>query len=198
MLAAVVVGLLSVAFAGCGGGDGVVDDGLDELEFVDEPTPSVGPVEQVDVIGQFLQEMVLLLPDMEYLDTQAFYIEELQEVARDIISHIEGGEGDEAGLEWVVSVHRTVLEWDGLQSLLAQQEVSFEHRDRYGVIYVGMIESYYRIAFAADRLLGAAVILGPTGRTSGELSLEERRRYRVLMNQAGVLREDCGRKGRGD
>ena len=179
----------------CGGGGDAPDDGIDEIEFVDEPTAVPGGAGgEVDVIGEFLQETVLLLPDMEYLDTQDFYLGELQEVARDITSHIEEGRDGEVGLEWVVGVHRTVLSWDALQAVLGEQEVSKEHRDRFGEIYVGMVESYYRLAFGADRLLGAAVILGPSGRTREEMSLEEERRFRVLLNQASYFAEIADEK----
>lgn len=179
--------LLLLTLAGCGGGGDEPEDGIGEIEFVDEPTATPGPAEQVDAIGEFLEETALLLPDMEYLDTQAFYLEELQQVARDVSAHIEEGQAEEVSLEWVVAVHRTVQAWDSLQALLAVQQVSGSHRERFGEIYVGMIESYYRIAFGADRLLGAAVILGPTGRTAEDMSLEERRRYTVLLNQAAYF-----------
>ena len=185
---------LLAAVLGCGGGAEAADD-IEEIRFVDEPTAvpaSVGG--EVDVIGQFLQETVLLLPDMEYLDTQSFYLSELQEVARDITSHIEDGRDGDVGLEWVVAVHRTVLQWDALQAVLGGQEVSGEHRQRYSAIYVGMVESYYRIAFGADRLLGAAVILGPSGRTNQEMSLEEERRFRVLLNQASYFAQIADEK----
>ena len=189
--------VLSVAVLGlgCGGGGGGGDDGIGEIEFVDEPTPVPAVAAgEVDVIGEFLQETVLLLPDMEYLDTQSFYLTELQEVARDISAHIEDGREADVGLEWVVAVHRTVLEWDALQAVLGGQEVSVEHRSRYGGIYLGMIESYYRIAFGADRLLGAAVILGPSGRTREDMSLEEERRFRVLLNQASYFADIADEK----
>lgn len=115
VVAAVILSLCSVA-AACGGGGGEADDGIGEIQFEDEPTlvPVVASGDGVDVIGEFLQETVLLLPDMEYLDTQSFYLGELQEVARDIAGHIEDGQDGEVGLEWVVAVHRTVLDWDAL------------------------------------------------------------------------------------
>ena len=195
MALALVMVLSLAAVAGCGGGgEEGVDDGIDEIEFVDEPTPTGAPAVQVDVIAEFLQETVLVLPDMEYLDTQAFYLSELEEVARDVTSHIEGGQGDDVGLEWVVGVHRTVLRWDELQGVLAKQEVSVEHRERFAEIYVGMVEAYYRLAFSADRLLGAAVVLGPTGRSVMDMGLEEERRFRVLMNQAGYFAEKADEK----
>ena len=193
-MALVLVCLLFVV-AACGGGGGEVDDGIDEIEFADDPTPVAGEgAGEVDVIGEFLRETVLLLPDMEYLDTQSFYLAELQEVARDISSHIEDGGDDEIGLPWVVGVHRTVLSWDALQGILGAQDVSVDHRERYGEIYVGMVESYYRLAFSADRLLGAAVILGPSGRTRAEMTLEEERRFRVLLNQAAYFAEIADEK----
>lgn len=191
---AVVLSTGAVGLA-CGSGGGENDDGIEEIQFVDEPTlvPAVASGE-VDVIGQFLQDTVLLLPDMEYLDTQSFYLDELQEVTRDLSAHIEDGQEGDVGLEWVVAVHRTVLDWDALQAVLGSQEVSSEHRNRYGGIYLGMIESYYRIAFGADRLLGAAVILGPSGRIKDEMSLEEERRFRVLLNQASYFAEIADEK----
>ena len=194
LLATVLVCLLFLVGA-CGGGGGELDDGIEEIEFADEPTAVPGEsAGDVDVIGEFLRDTVVLLPDMEYLDTQSFYLGELQEVARDISSHIEAGEDDDIGLPWVVGVHRTVLSWDALQGILGAQDVSVEHRDRYGEIYVGMVESYYRLAFSADRLLGAAVILGPSGRTRSEMSLEEERRFRVLLNQASYFVEIADEK----
>ena len=197
---ALVVGTVAVVcllVLACGGGgpEGAPEaDGIDEIDFVDEPTPTPLLAQQVDVIGVFLENTALLLPDMEYLDTQGFYLERLQLVARDITGHIEEGRLGEVGLEWVVGVHRTVLEWDELQALLAEQDVDLAQREKYGVIYVGMIEAYYRIAFASDRLLGAAVILGPTGRAASDMSLEEERRYRVLLNQATYFAEIADQK----
>ena len=178
----------------CGGGDEDMFDGIGEIEFVDEPTATPAPVERGDVIGEFLQDTALLLPDMEYLDMQAFYLDELQRVARDLSSYVGQGQSEASGLEWVVTVHRMVLEWDALQSLLVEQPVSSQHREQYGDIYVGMIESYYRIAFGVDRVLGAAVILGPTGRTADEMSFEERRRYLMLLNQAEYFAEIADEK----
>ena len=188
--------LLLVSSLACGGGGEEADGGIGEIDFVDQPTATPLPVSgrQQDAIGNFLQETALLLPDMEYLDSQVFYLEELQEVARDIASHIESGQVGDAGLDWVIGVHRTVLEWDALQSVLAEQEVGAEQRERYGEIYVGMVESFYRIAFAVERLLGAVVALGPTGRTVAELELEEERRFRILLNQAAYFAEIADRK----
>lgn len=190
VLLCAVLAVALVAWAGCGGGgpaseeELAEEDGIGEIQFVDEPTREAVPAEQVDVIGRFVQETAILLPDMEFLDTQAFYLDELQRVARDFQSHIEAGEEEGTGLEWVVDVHETVLDWDEIQAVLAQQEFSEDHRVRYGEIYVGLVEAYYRLAFSADRVLGAAVILGPSGRVVEELALDERRRYRILLKQA--------------
>ena len=49
------------------------------------------------------------------------------------------------------------------------------------------------MAYGSDRLLAAALVLGPSGRTAADLSMSDRTKYYALTRESTFFLRDSGR-----
>lgn len=190
LLLALAAVLLSSGCALVRGGDEEADpdEGLELLEFGPDPTPL--PVEEeirnLSVSG-------LALEELNYLYHRQVLMEQLKVVNRDLeqLQSFEGRQGG-AGLEWVIDVHDVVHEADVMFGLALTMEVPEYQRDKYADMYLSELELIQVMNFGAARLLEAATVLGPGGRTVDTLGPEDFRRFEVLVREAGFFLSRSG------
>lgn len=191
-LALVLVLLLALS-GGCalvrGGGDENADpaEGLEILEFGPDPTPV--PVEEE---VRNLAVSGLALEELNYLYHRQVLMEQLRVVQRDLeqLQGFEGGAG--AGLGWVIDVHDAVHGADLIFEQVLGMEVPEYQRDKHAEMYLSELELIQVMNFGAARLLEAATVLGPGGRTADGLELEDSRRFQVLVRESGYFLSRSG------
>lgn len=71
-------------------------------------------------------------------------------------------------------------------------EVPEYQRDKHADMYLSELELIQVMNFGAARLLEAATVLGPGGRTVDALGPEDYRRFEVLMREAGFFLSRSG------
>ena len=168
-----------------GGDDGEADpaEGLEILEFGPDPTPV--PIEEevrnLAVSGASLEEL-------NYLYHRQVLMEQLRVSQRDLeqLQRFEGGDGA-AGLGWVIDVHDAVHEADLVFEQVLGMDVPEYQRDKHADMYLSELELIQVLNFGAARLLEAATVLGPGGRTADALDLAETRRFQVLVRESGFF-----------
>lgn len=192
---ALVLALAAIILtSGCalvrGGGDEEADpnQGLEMLEFGPDPTPIpvAEAVRDLSVSG-------LALEELNYLYHRQVLMEQLRTVNRDL-EQLQGFEGHEGarGLDWVIAVHDVVHEADLMFGLALGMEVPEYQRDKHADMYLSELELIQVMNFGAARLLEAATVLGPGGRTVDALGPEDYRRFEVLMREAGFFLSRSG------
>ena len=190
--------VLSFSFAGCGifgGGDGAgADQELEVLSWDDEGQP----VEQVIEIEEQLIVIGfdgLVLEEVTYLYTQQVGLESLRRINRDLISLIEDSKGGDEplGLDWVVSVHDYVRLADELFALYLGRPITDEQRADYGDVFLSGLETVQVMDYGADRLLAAALVIGPSGRSLDVMSEDEVQQFERLVREASFFLRDSSR-----
>lgn len=119
-------------------------------------------------------------------------LERLQRMVRDLNGTLEpsGGRGG-YDLEWVIAVHEVTRESDDLFRTLTSLRLPESQREQYEYLYVGMLEVVQVAGYGSDRLLAAAVLVGPSGRTAQQLGAEDADRFHTLLREARFFLSDA-------
>ena len=188
-----VLALVSISTLGCGllglGGDGDSEESLDMgmIQFADDlPTP-----ESEDAAARDLNIDPAILEEIHFLYNFQVRLEGLRQVVRDLNSMLDySGPGD-IDLDWVAEVHEVTRESDDYFKVLTSLEVPVSQREQYEYLYIAMLESVQVSGYGADRLLAAAVVVGPSGRSMLNMSGEEVDAFQTLMRESRFFLADA-------
>ena len=190
-----VLALVSISTLGCGllgfGGDDESEESLDldMIQFSDD-VPSPEPEEEVAFALSIDPD---ILVEIHFLYNFQVRLEGLRQVVRDLHSMLDySGPGD-IDLDWVAEVHEVTRESDDYFKVLTSLDVPVSQREQYQYLYIGMLESIKVSGYGADRLLAAAVIVGPSGRSMLNMSEEEIDAFQTLMRESRFFLSDAER-----
>ena len=192
-----VLALVSISTLGCGllgfGGDGDSEESLDldMIQFADDlPTPE--PEESAAAAAaRALNIDPDILEEIHFLYNFQVRLEGLRQVVRDLNSMLDySGPGD-IDLDWVAEVHEVTRESDDYFKVLTSLEVPVSQRGQYEYLYIAMLEVVQVSGYGADRLLAAAVIVGPSGRSMLNMSGEEIDAFQTLMRESRFFLADA-------
>ena len=184
---------------GCGlfgGGDGGSSGEMELIEFGDElPAPDPGlDSGSAEVEFQTLQVDPRILEEIYFLYNFQVRVEGLQQVIRDLSSMLQyNGPGD-IDLEWVADVHEVTRESDAYFRVLTSLDVPESQQNQYGYLYISLLETVQVSGFGSDRLLAAAVLVGPSGRSMVSMSGEEVDEFETLMRESAFFLRDAERR----
>ena len=192
-----VLTLVSISTLGCGllgfGGDGDSGASLDMemIQFADDlPTP------EPDAAAAAARSLIVdpdILVEIHFLYNFQVRLEGLRQVVRDLNSMLDySGPGD-IDLDWVAEVHEVTRESDDYFKVLTSLDVPGSQREQYEYLYIDMLEVVQVSGYGADRLLAAAVIVGPSGRSMLNLSGEEVDEFQTLMRESEFFLSDAER-----
>ena len=172
-----------------GAGCGLFGGGEDTLEFEviefeeSEPTPTP-PVEAVvDSVG--LDPATLL--KLKYLYGHQVRLGTLRRVGRDLQGLLEYDDESDIGLDWVIEVHAVSQESDYLHERVKESGIPESQRDQYEYLFVGLLEVMDVVSFGSLRLLEAATVIGPDGRSLDTLDAGKREKFLTLLKEAGYF-----------
>ena len=177
--------------AGCGllggGDDPDAPLEMEVIEFADDlPTPEPG-----EVVERALTIDPDVLVEIRFLYNLQVRMEGLRQIVRDLRSMLDySGPGD-VDLDWVAEVHEVTRVSDGYFQVLTSLRVPESQRDQYEYLYINMLEAVQVAGYGADRLLAAAVVVGPSGRSMVNMSEEEIDEFETLMREAGFFLGDA-------
>ena len=190
-----VLALFSISTLGCGllgfGGDGDSEDSLelDMIQFSDDlPEPEEAAEAEVALALSIDPD---ILVEIHFLYNFQVRLEGLRQMVRDLQSMLDySGPGD-IDLDWVAEVHEITRESDDYFKVLTSLNVPVSQREHYQYLYIAMLESIKVSGYGADRLLAAAVIVGPSGRSMLNMSEEEIDAFQTLMRESRFFMSDA-------
>ena len=190
-LSLVVALIFSLLFLGCGllgfgGGDNASQD-MEIIEFFDEvPTPEVE-----EVVARALTVDPEVLVAVHFLYDFQVRLEGLAQVVRDLSSMLDYSGPADVDLDWVAEVHEVTREADDYFRVLTSLRVPESQREQYEYLYVGMLEAVQISGYGADRLLAAAVVVGPAGRSMLNMSVDEVDEFETLVRESRFFLSDA-------
>lgn len=195
-----MVFLVSLSLLGCGmlgfGGDGDESDpdSMDLIDFGDDlPTP-----EPEQAVAQALSVDPESLVEIGFLYSFQVRLERLRRMVRDLDSSNEYSSPADINLEWVADVHEVTREADAFFKELTSMEIPGSQRVRYEYLYIGMLEAVQIAGFGSDRLLAAAVLVGPSGRSLPNMTPAEVDRFEALIRESQFFLRDAERRVDGE
>ena len=194
-----LVSLTVLPAAGCGllGGDGEPGVNLDDvMDFGDEDDSggdssvsqssgggAAGPVATpLPAAGLVVQPPLLI--EVRFLIEYQVNLEAMMQANRDLQSLLEYSNPADVDLEWVVDVHRETQESDVLLIRLAGFRPPGSQAERYRSYHVELLDGIAVMGIGSDRLLNAAVLVGPSGRTVLNLDIPNRGRFETLVRES--------------
>ena len=178
--------LLLVFSVACFGGGGESDE-VALLEFEPEPTQ----VSEDDGVERVFSVDGQILDEINFLFGYEVLLEDLVRLNHDFVRMAESDTGASVGLDWVIDVHNITREADELFSLLLSQRISHVQRERHGEMYLRGLEIIQVLAYGADRLMAAALEIGPSGRDLEVMSQDEVNRFQTFVREAGFFFRDA-------
>ena len=178
--------LVLVFSVACFGGGGASDE-VSMLEFEAEPTQ----VSEDDGVERVFSVEGVILDEINFLFGYEVLLEDLVRLNHDFVRMSEADTGESVGLDWVIDVHNITREANELFSLLLSQRISHVQRERHGEMYLRGLEIIQVLAYGADRLMAAALEIGPSGRDLEVMSQDEVNRFQTFVREAGFFFRDA-------
>ena len=178
---------LGCGLLGLGGGEAGPSQEMEIIDFFDDvPTP-----EPEEVVARALVVDPAVLVAVHFLYDFQVRLEGLRQVVRDLSSMLDySGPGD-VDLDWVAEVHEVTRESDDYLRVLTSLKVPESQREQYEYLYVGMLEAVQVSGYGADRLLTAAVVVGPSGHSMLNMSVEEVDQFETLVRESRFFLSDA-------
>lgn len=180
VFSALLLGGLFLSVAGCFGGGGdefelmtFEDSGTDTTEVAAVQEPRVHDVAVAPLVRE----------ELNYLYRHRAWLNVLMTLNRDMMTLSEDSEVD-SGLEWVIGVHEVTRAADEMFALALGADIPDTQVPSHFEVYLRAVETIQLMVYGSDRLLASALVLGPSGRVVGDLSVEEAVRYRSLLDEA--------------
>lgn len=172
--------LLLILPVACGGEE---DPLWAPIEYTPEiPTPVV--------VEEAVQDISLdgfLMAETNYLFYYRSLADSLVSLNRSLVSQgeIQRGSQQDYDLAWVVDVHDLITRSEGVYSLILSLEADDAIRDKYATLYLDTLRTIDLMVVGGDRLLAAAILLGPTGRSYEDMSDSEKWQFDALVSESG-------------
>ena len=90
-----------------------------------------------------------------------------------------------------MEVHEVTRESDDYFLALTSMELPESQRDQYGYLHIGTLEVVQVAALGSDRLLAAAVLVGPSGRSLLNMGDDERDEFETRIREARFYLADA-------
>lgn len=165
---------------GCSG------DELEALEFDFSDLPDeeadAGPPPTVDPFARLFDHDQRELR-LAYLHDVGAVLYQVERSRRDIVKLIEDALSEPTDLDWVVDAHTAHRSSEELRLRAYSYPLPEEIAEDYITFHAAFLETVQLYAFAADRLLGAAILLGPSGRISSDMLPAESSDYRSMLTE---------------
>ena len=173
-------GTMIFAVGACGSGGSE----FDLLIFEDDPLPDM-PSEAYG-----LTDKEERLVEVSYLYNQLVILESLRGKNRDLHNLSQYGAPTDVDLNWVVEVHTVTAEAEELLRRASEIEVPESLASFYQGPYLAFLELLQVMGFGSDRLLGASLEVGPSGRTLAVMPDPQVEVFERLVRESGFyLRE---------
>lgn len=173
---------LLVLASGCG--DSLPGE-IPLLDFGDEEDVFEYEVSENDSSEAAYVPMPAELPlAVNYVFTHGSLLRVLRQANQDLLSLLEYSSDAAIDLQWVVDVHEATAEAEQVFQLILGSRVPATHRAEYQPLHYSLLEIMEVTSFGSDRLLAASVLVGPSGRTLLNMSIEERAEFESLLSQA--------------
>ena len=185
-LSLALAALLLLVAAACGGGD----DPLEGLEFVfDDEETADGAAGTAEAAPTVVSPYARLYAD-DWRHSRVAYVYDMQAMAMDMehslrsmVRMLESGRDGDGSLDWVVQVHDLHRNSEELRLRAYNFALDEDLVEDYVEFHASFLEAVQIYALGADRMLEAAILLGPTGRTVGDLTASERAEFVSLLGE---------------
>ena len=187
-LLVILVILATLSSVGCGGMfGGEEEEEFEILEFDDaEPTPM--PAVDAVIASVGIDPYVLL--SLRFLYGLQVRLETLKRITRDMKGLAQYESDGEVNLQWVIDVHQVTDEVEGLAKRVKSSGIPESEREQYEYLFVGLLESIDLVEYGSLRLLAAATVLGPSGRSLETMGTGEREEFVTFVREAEFFLED--------
>ena len=185
-----------VATLGCGGAEGSGEE-FPLIEFEGDDPAVVGAAAAVgagaasEVVHRGLSLRPEAMEEVAFLYQVQVRFETVQRLNRELESLLDEADSGSVGLEWVIDVHRTTEETDAYFRLLTGLAVPEPLREQYGDLFLGMLDAVQVSAAGLDRLLAAALKVGPGGRTLAVMNQAELDEFEGLVRESRFYVNDA-------
>ena len=180
--------LVGLCLTGCGlvGGGGELE--FEEIIFEDVP-PTPTPLVE-DVVASVGLDDALLVK-LRFLYSHQVRLETLRRLGRDLQSLVEY-EGDEnVDLEWVIEVHEVTEDGDEFVKRATRAGIPESEREQYEFLFIGLLEGMDVVQYGSSRLLKAATIVGPSGRSLETVESADKEQFLIFMREAAYFLEQA-------
>ncbi len=191
----VLVSVCLAAATGCGLFGGGGEESAD-LGLIDFGPPAVEDTVQYQLdqakehVVQGLTYDPERLIEVSFAYSHELRLENLEQGVRDLLVLMEYENPADVNLDWVKDVHRAVAELDHIFAEAVEYDLPPEMVEEYGEFYIEMLDVIQIAGYGASRALGAAIVIGPDGRTLLNLEDPESDRFRVLLREASFYLEE--------
>ena len=194
---ALLVSAFLLIFAACGDDD--PSAGLDFESFLEDASSVEGAVAEGDALIDSVVPNPYSRLDghherlirVSYVSRHAYLGPgRLPLLTGDIENLVDTGRTSEAGLDWVVAVHDMHRASEELRFRAYAYEVNEVLVLDYVDFHASFLEGVQVFSRSADRLLQAAIVLGPSGRSVNDLPTDVRSDYNSLVSEGGFFSQD--------
>ena len=193
---ALLVSAFLLIFAACGDDD--PSAGLDFESFLEDASSVEGAVAEGDALIDSVVPNPYSRLDghherlvrVSYVHDMLTLVREITTANRDIENLVDTGRTSEAGLDWVVAVHDMHRASEELRFRAYAYEVNEVLVLDYVDFHASFLEGVQVFSRSADRLLQAAIVLGPSGRSVNDLPADVRSDYNSLVSEGGFFSQD--------
>lgn len=173
--------LLPLASLACFGSE---DDLFEPIEFGPED-PTATPVTVTEEVVADLAIDGFLMAEIHYL----FYYREIAQSLVALNRSFESqssrsGSQSELDLGWVVDVHDLMARSEEVYTRFFELESDDTIRDKYSRLYLDTLRAIDLMVVGRDRLLSAAILLGPTGRSYSDMLESDQLVFNTLLAEA--------------
>ncbi len=187
-LVGVAVAFCLAAGLGCGGGDS-----FEPTDFTFDDLPEeedVGPLPTIDPFGRLTGHDDRELR-LQYLHDIGAMLYEMEASRRSMVKLVEDALSEPVDLDWVIDAHTAHRESEEFRVRAYGYPLPEDLVDDYISFHASFLETVQMFSFGADRLLGSAIVMGPTGRLSSDMLADEATRYRSLASESFYYMSDA-------
>ena len=183
-------------FSSVGADSGSDPDGLpprmEIIQFDDDVPPDLQVVDASSLEeGRSLVVDPEVLVQVRFLYNLQVRLEGLRRIIRDLSSVLDHDGPGEINLDWVAEVHEVTREADEYFRVLTSLQVPESQMERYGVIYLDILDVVQLASYGSDRVLAAAVLVGPSGRSLLNMPVREVDEFNTLVRESGFFLEEA-------
>ena len=188
-------GLFSPVGADAGSDPEGLPPRMELIQFDDDLPPDLQMEAPSAASGEEQMRSLVVDPDVlvqvRFLYNLQVRLEGLRRVIRDLSSMLDHDGPGEVDLDWVAEVHEVTREADEYFRVLTSLQVPESQMERYGVIYLDILDVVQLASYGSDRVLAAAVLVGPSGRSLLNMPVREVDEFNTLVRESGFFLEEA-------